>query len=165
MQLYSKHKVAATRLGFRERPQAARHVIMNDICRVFEIKASDIVCPSRKADHVFPRKLYCFVTYYLELGAFKDIGTDLGNRDHTTIMHAFNDMIDGLDVFDEKYVWYMKKYIEEGNENFTRYFTWIKFEKPARKEFTEFIKEKSRPKAEYTNLPSPLNIIYESETD
>ncbi len=64
--------------------------IIEAVASFFDISVSDIHGKSRKKELVYPRQL----TMYLmreEIGAsYPTIGQELGGRDHTTAMHAFN---------------------------------------------------------------------------
>lgn len=68
------------------------NVIISAVAGFYNVKQSDIISPSRKKEHVNPRD---FIIYILRdsLGmGYKEIGTYLGNRSHSTIMSAFEKM-------------------------------------------------------------------------
>jgi chromosomal replication initiator protein len=64
--------------------------IVEAVSRFFDISVKDLVGKSRKKELVYPRQ----ITMYLmreELNfSYPTIGQELGGRDHTTAMHAFN---------------------------------------------------------------------------
>ena len=64
------------------------------VCDYFKVSVSDIDSNSRKAQIVYARQIIMYIlknTYNLSL---KAIGTHLGNKDHTTVLHG----IDKIDV-------------------------------------------------------------------
>ena len=64
------------------------------VCDYFKISVNDIDSNSRKAQFVYARQIIMYIlknTYNLSL---KSIGSHLGNKDHTTVLHG----IDKIDV-------------------------------------------------------------------
>lgn len=56
----------------------------------FEIKPEDLIGNCRKKELVGPRQIAMFVMREEMNASYPSIGQELGNRDHTTAMHAYN---------------------------------------------------------------------------
>jgi chromosomal replication initiator protein len=70
----------------------------NLICSEYSITPDQLKGPCRKREYVFPRQVFCYILKeFAPEYTLAYIGTFLGNRDHTTIIHsitAINDFID-----------------------------------------------------------------------
>jgi chromosomal replication initiation ATPase DnaA len=55
----------------------------------YRISRADLISSRRTANIVMPRQVACFLSKMLTPSSFPDIGRRFGNRDHTTILHAF----------------------------------------------------------------------------
>ena len=56
----------------------------------FDIETKDIIGKSRKKELVYPRQIIMFLMRKEINYSFPAIGHELGGRDHTTAMHAYN---------------------------------------------------------------------------
>lgn len=64
--------------------------ILLAVSEYFDVSREDIIGSSRKKELVTPRQITMFIMRE-EIGAsYPSIGSDLGGRDHTTAMHAYN---------------------------------------------------------------------------
>jgi chromosomal replication initiator protein len=63
--------------------------IMSNVADFFEIKMDDLTGNSRKKELVVPRQITMFLMREEAKCSYPTIGQELGNRDHTTAMHAY----------------------------------------------------------------------------
>ncbi len=63
-------------------------MIILDVCFVFDVDRLDLLSQRRFAKLILPRKLVCYLCRHFTTRSYPGIGRKLGNRDHTTIMHA-----------------------------------------------------------------------------
>lgn len=64
--------------------------ILNLVSDFFKISEKDIIGKSRKKELVYPRQIIMFLMRSENGASYPTIGQELGGRDHTTAMHAFN---------------------------------------------------------------------------
>lgn len=70
--------------------------ILLAVAEYYNLAISDLTGSSRKKELVLPRQISMFIMRQ-EMGAsYPTIGDELGGRDHTTAMHAYNKIQDGL---------------------------------------------------------------------
>ena len=62
--------------------------LIETVCRYYEIELSDLVGKSRKREVVIPRQITMYLMREESQASFPSIGQQLGDRDHTTAMHA-----------------------------------------------------------------------------
>lgn len=62
--------------------------IINTVSRFFDTKLEDLLGSSRKKELVLPRQIAMYLMREELKSSFPNIGQELGNRDHTTAMHA-----------------------------------------------------------------------------
>lgn len=75
--------------------------IINTICDFFEIKLDDLLGNSRKKELVVPRQITMYLMREEGKCSYPTIGQELGNRDHTTAMHANEKIKKALDEDDK----------------------------------------------------------------
>lgn len=63
--------------------------IQEIVCKYFNVTAENITGSHRSADIAFPRQIGMYLCRILTNDSFPAIGTVFGNRDHSTVMHAF----------------------------------------------------------------------------
>jgi chromosomal replication initiator protein len=63
--------------------------IINHVAAFFEIKVDDLMGDSRKRELVVPRQITMYLLRDEGKCSYPTIGQELGNRDHTTAMHAY----------------------------------------------------------------------------
>jgi chromosomal replication initiator protein len=64
--------------------------IIQSTADYFEIKFDDLVGNCRKKELVIPRQIAMYIMREEMNASYPSIGQELGNRDHTTAMHAYN---------------------------------------------------------------------------
>jgi len=75
--------------------------VIDAVSSFFDINTKDIVGKSRKKELVYPRQITMYIMRKELNTSYPTIGNELGGRDHTTAMHAYNKIIKVLDS-DEK---------------------------------------------------------------
>lgn len=64
-------------------------------CRHFEMSYADIISPRRDMASVLPRQISMYLAKKLTTRSLPEIGRRIGDRDHTTVLHAVR-KIEGL---------------------------------------------------------------------
>ena len=64
--------------------------IQETVAKYFNIDARDLASGKRSNDVVFPRQIAMYLCRTVPQLSLPQIGSDFGNRDHTTVMHACN---------------------------------------------------------------------------
>ena len=67
----------------------SKHII-DVVSEYFDIDTKDIIGKSRKKELVYPRQITMFLMRQESNTSYPTIGQELGGRDHTTAMHAYN---------------------------------------------------------------------------
>jgi len=62
------------------------------VAKFFDINIKDLTGQSRKKELVIPRQIVMYLMRKEINASYPSIGQELGGRDHTTAMHAFNKM-------------------------------------------------------------------------
>lgn len=62
--------------------------ILQVVCDFYGVQIADILSIRRSAYIVLPRQIICFLARRMTILSLPAIGLQLGDRDHTTIMHA-----------------------------------------------------------------------------
>ncbi|MCX8075121.1 MAG: chromosomal replication initiator protein DnaA [Clostridia bacterium] len=65
-------------------------LIMQVVCKFFNIKVSDIVSDKRSNSVAFPRQIAMYICREQANMSFPNIGKDFGGRDHSTVLHAYS---------------------------------------------------------------------------
>jgi chromosomal replication initiator protein len=71
------------------------------VANYFELQIEDLLGKSREKRLAFPRQIIMYIMREEMKSSFPSIGTELGGRDHTTAMHAYDKISNQL-VADEK---------------------------------------------------------------
>lgn len=69
-------------------------LIMQVVCKFFNIRVEDILSEKRSNSVAFPRQIGMYLCRELVNMGFPQIGKDFGGRDHSTVMHAYNKIIE-----------------------------------------------------------------------
>ncbi len=81
-------------------PVAAKKIssdfIMDIVSNYYNITVEDLKSKKRSADVVIPRQVGMYLCRKLIDMTFPQIGSDFGNRDHTTVMHSCSKISDEL---------------------------------------------------------------------
>jgi chromosomal replication initiator protein len=64
--------------------------IMEVVSRYYDISAKDLTGKGRKKELVWPRQITMYLMREEINTSYPTIGQELGGRDHTTAMHAYN---------------------------------------------------------------------------
>lgn len=64
-------------------------LIMQVVCKFFNIKVTDIVSAKKSNSIVYPRQIAMYLCRELANMSFPNIGKDFGGRDHSTVLHAY----------------------------------------------------------------------------
>ncbi|MDO9399286.1 MAG: chromosomal replication initiator protein DnaA [bacterium] len=64
--------------------------IIDTVAKFFDINIKELIGSSRKKETVIPRQIIMFLMRQEISASYPLIGQELGGRDHTTAMHAFN---------------------------------------------------------------------------
>ncbi len=64
--------------------------IMVAVCKFYDIEMKDLIGSSRKKELVWPRQIAIYIMREELKTSYPTIGNELGGRDHTTAMHAYN---------------------------------------------------------------------------
>jgi chromosomal replication initiator protein len=64
--------------------------IQEIVAKYFNIDKKDLISSKKSNDIAYPRQIAMYLCRSIGQMSFPKIGADFGNRDHTTVMHAFN---------------------------------------------------------------------------
>jgi len=64
--------------------------VIDAVCRFYDISNKDLVGSSRKKELVWPRQIAIYLMREEVRTSYPSIGHEMGGRDHTTAMHAYN---------------------------------------------------------------------------
>lgn len=65
-----------------------QQVVIDAVCRYFDIKKDDVVSQKRNRELVYPRQIIIYLCREELSIPFAKIGVEIGGRDHSTIMHS-----------------------------------------------------------------------------
>lgn len=69
-------------------------LIMQVVCKFFNIKVSDMVSDKRSNNVAYPRQIAMYLCREVANMSFPGIGKDFGGRDHSTVLHAYSKIKD-----------------------------------------------------------------------
>ncbi len=69
-------------------------LIMQVVCKFFNIKVQDMVSEKRSNSVAFPRQIAMYLCREIANMSFPSIGRDFGGRDHSTVLHAYSKIRD-----------------------------------------------------------------------
>ena len=64
--------------------------IQEIVAKYFNIDKKDLISTKKSNDITYPRQIAMYLCRTIGQMSFPKIGSEFGNRDHTTVMHAFN---------------------------------------------------------------------------
>ena len=70
--------------------------IQEVICNYFDITMKDLTSSQRSSNITFPRQIGMYLCRILTNESFPKVGAAFGKRDHTTVMHAFKKIEQGI---------------------------------------------------------------------
>lgn len=71
--------------------------ILDAVSKFYNISFKDLTGPGRKKELVWPRQISIFLMRKEINSSYPTIGQELGGRDHTTAMHAYNKILDEIE--------------------------------------------------------------------
>ena len=71
-------------------------IILNEVSKFYDITIDQITGSSRKKELVVPRQISMYIMREEINSSFPNIGSELGGRDHTTAMHAYEKIKDEI---------------------------------------------------------------------
>lgn len=69
-------------------------LIMQVVCKFFNIKVSDMISAKKSNSVAFPRQIAMYLCREIANMTFPTIGKDFGGRDHSTVLHAYGKIKD-----------------------------------------------------------------------
>jgi chromosomal replication initiator protein len=85
----TKNILAGIISNFQSKSTTAKTII-DAVARFFDINIKDLTGQSRKKELVMPRQIVMYLMRKEINASYPSIGQELGGRDHTTAMHAYN---------------------------------------------------------------------------
>ena len=76
-------------------------LIINIVSEHFGVKPEDITSKKRNSEFVMPRQIVMYLCRELTDTSFANIGKMLGKKDHTTIIHGVNKIVDEINTNEE----------------------------------------------------------------
>lgn len=70
--------------------------VLRAVASYFELETGDILGSKRQKQLVYPRQVAMYLMRHLLKLSYPQIGDNLGGKDHTTIMHGVNKIIDKI---------------------------------------------------------------------
>ena len=64
--------------------------VLDAVCHFYDISLKDLIGSSRKKELVWPRQIAIYIMREEIRTSYPSIGHEMGGRDHTTAMHAYN---------------------------------------------------------------------------
>lgn len=81
-----------------ENKEITPELIVNTVAEHFHISPSDMASKIKSQDIVFPRQIAMYLCRHYTESSLKVIGTLLGRKDHTTVMHAIEKIQNEIDT-------------------------------------------------------------------
>lgn len=75
--------------------------IINTVAEYFDIAIDDIIGPCRKKNWAEPRQIIMYLMREEMKASYPTIGQELGGRDHTTVIHAYDKIVRNLKTDDK----------------------------------------------------------------
>ena len=80
--------MASFEVGTNKKTVSPKHIIQT-VAEYFDIDIGDVLGKSREKRLAFPRQIIMFLLREEMKISYPSIGSELGGRDHTTAMHAY----------------------------------------------------------------------------
>jgi chromosomal replication initiator protein len=81
-------KEAMKHIAVNDLHEITAGVIIDDVSRFFDISVDDLMSKKRTKELVFPRQIAMYLCRTLTEMSYPDIGKAFNGKDHTTVMHA-----------------------------------------------------------------------------
>jgi len=76
-------------------------LIIEVVAEHFGVSADDITSKKRNSEFVQPRQVVMYLCRQLTATSFVNIGKMLGKKDHTTVIHGVNKIVDEIEINEE----------------------------------------------------------------
>ena len=80
----------------RARTAVTAQSIMRVVCEYYAISEDDMLGPTRRREIAVPRQIAMFLTREMTGLSLPQIGAAFGHRDHTTVLHSYNQIAAGI---------------------------------------------------------------------
>lgn len=84
----------------QKKPLTPKYII-NTVAEYFDIEIDDIIGPCRKKNLAEPRQIIMYLMREEMRASYPTIGHELGGRDHTTVIHAYDKIMRNLKTDDK----------------------------------------------------------------
>ncbi|NCN07799.1 chromosomal replication initiator protein DnaA [Candidatus Falkowbacteria bacterium] len=84
----------------QKKPLTPKYII-NTVAEYFDIEIADIIGPCRKKNLAEPRQIIMYLMREEMRASYPTIGNEIGGRDHTTVIHAYDKIIRNLKTDDK----------------------------------------------------------------
>ena len=84
----------------QKKPLTLKYII-NTVAEYFDIEIDDIIGPCRKRNLAEPRQIIMYLMREEMKASYPTIGQEIGGRDHTTVIHAYDKIIRNLKTDDK----------------------------------------------------------------
>jgi len=84
----------------QKKPLTPKNII-NTVAEYFDIEIEDIIGPCRKKNLAEPRQIIMYLMRVEMRASYPTIGHEIGGRDHTTVIHAYDKIIRNLKTDDK----------------------------------------------------------------
>lgn len=72
------------------------YTIIEAVSRYFDLKSDEFISKKRNREISFPRQIAMYLCRQLTDMSLPKIGTEFGGRDHTTVMHAYDKIVNSM---------------------------------------------------------------------
>lgn len=79
------------------RPAVTVDLILEQVGRFYDVKVQDLKSSKKNKQIVIPRQVSMYLCRQLTSSSFPEIGSKIGGRDHTTVIHAVNKITEALE--------------------------------------------------------------------
>jgi len=84
----------------QKKPLTPKNII-NTVAEYFDIEIEDIIGPCRKKNLAEPRQIIMYLMRVEMRASYPTIGHEIGGRDHTTVIHAYDKIVRNLKTDDK----------------------------------------------------------------
>lgn len=92
------------------RPEEINETVLQTlVCDVFDVTWSQVMSKSRDRQITFARHAYCYFSKLLFKKSLKTIGKEIGDRDHTTVLHSIQNVKDMVETKHDLFVYSYEK--------------------------------------------------------
>ena len=96
--LETTHNALRDQIDPRSVKSLSSDLIMNVTANYYNVTKNDLISKKRSSEIVLPRQIAMYLCRSLLNMTYKDIGVDFGNKNHATVMHAYDRIKSELDT-------------------------------------------------------------------